>query len=216
MEILPGINIEDVMKEIGAIGTGNATLSLSEFFENNKDVKRNLLGKGLSLVPSMVDYFNASQYNYFSNKEMSVGYNIRFNFGGCTANAMLFFPRRTSLLIPMLIRGKYTGKEEFVDIIFDEDISTLLFISTKVLKSYSNALGDYMNSEIKEEYSNLIMLLEKDIIKFIKGEAGDAAHLIQVAINFSVPETNFKGELYFILALKEVDTLAKLVKKKWS
>ncbi len=217
MEIMPGVSIEDVMKEIGSMASGNATIALTNFFMKNKTIKENLFNAEIEMMPKDIKYFQLSEAaSYFKDENIGVAYNVNFSLENSTANAIVHFPRYSSLLIPMLVRGKYTGKEEFVEIIFDEDISTILMVASTVSKSYISTLKEFLNVDINENYSNLLFLQEKDMDKYLKGETeSDKCHIISVEVFFTANKGKFKGELKFLLVLKEIDTLVRIIKKKW-
>ena len=216
-ENIAGIPIDDIMKEIGSMAAGNATVVLSNFFMNNETVKKNIFNKNIEIMPTEIKYLDlVSVKNLFSSEQIAVGYNVNLNIQDSTCNTLILFPRRTSLLIPMLIRGKYINTDGFVNVLFDEDISVILLISSIISNSYVETIQQFLEIVIKSNYANLILLQEKDVFEFLQTELGNiSSKVISVKVEIHIQQTEFRGTLYFLLVLDNIKQFAEIIKSKW-
>jgi len=207
--------LDDVMKEIGSMGAGNATAVLANYFNKYENVKKNLFGKNVTISPTSFRYTKCdSLSDFFDNKAYSSLFNLKFKFLGKEAKIMIFFPEHAMLQVPMLVRGKYAGKLEYTKVTYEEDMMVLKGVGQVLSTSFLNTLKKFLEINIKKAEFKFLFLPENYLQNFILAECGKNSHAIISGIDFHIFGTEFKSRLYTLIIFEEIEGITELLKKK--
>jgi chemotaxis protein CheC len=187
----------DALKEVSAIGMGNATMTFAELIGSKVGVKMS----SLELAPV------ASVADVLGNRNLLVtGVFLRMR-GDITGVSLLLLPRESAILLADILNGRGEGSPSVS--LNELDRSALAELGSMITASYLKAVTDMLDLDVKISVPSVVFNTVGDIVRFVlAGSQDNISYSLLAQTEFSSTEKYIKGE--FLLLLNEA-TIIKLL-----
>ena len=191
----------DMLKEVGQICTGNATIALSQVL--NQKIELSIPDLKLVDANKVFDHLNNTQ-------EVLVGVSIQL-LGNMTGNIVLMFPEKSAYSLIDAVsqyRNELGSATEY-------GVSSLKEIGNIVISAYLATLSTFARQVILHSTPNLICGTLETIfnVAFSQLLKEDSQQVILIETFFSISEKNISGSFFLIFEPEAVQKLLQEAKK---